>query len=105
MKKSEESLIRQLVRESILLEAKTFKPATIESLKKWPKFYSYVTAKYRDELPKLVVAIEGGGMFSKGTPHVYIPREDHVLLWHNDLDKFLFNGSQTLAQQVVSAGK
>jgi len=105
MKKSSEILIRQLVRESLLAEAKDMKPATIESLKKWPKFYSYITAKYRDILPTLIVAIEGGGLFSKGTPHVYVPREDHVILWNNDLDKFIYNGSETLARQVASAGK
>ena len=62
MKRSEEKLLRQLIRESVLQEAKAFKPGTVESLKKWPKFYSYITAKYRDELPNLVVAIEGGGL-------------------------------------------
>jgi hypothetical protein len=80
------------------------KPAKLDDLKKWKGLHSYISNVYRDQLPKLKFAIEGGGFFGGGKPYVYVPSEDQAISWSDELNRVTRHTASSLLDAVMKAG-
>ncbi len=82
--------------------AQGLKPLTVEVLqKKWPKFYSYLVAKFSDELPQAKVALKKTGVFG-GDPWVLLPKSRQVLFWNSKQETFVYSSSETAASALAN---
>lgn len=79
------------------------KPAKLDDLKKWKDLHSYISNVYRDQLPKLKFAIEGGGFFGGGKPYVYVPSEDQAISWSDELNRVTRHTASALLDAVMKA--
>ena len=99
-------IIAEEVDRTLQLEAAAVRGVALDDLrKKWPKLHSYVTAVYRDGLDVLLAAVEGGGFLSRGKPYVYVPAEDQLVSWSDELERVTRHTSPTLIDRVLAAAR
>lgn len=79
------------------------KPTTLDVVKKkWPDFYTYLEAYYREFLPRSKVAIKKTGVFG-GDPWVLIPdRNRTVVSYNTKLGKWVHSSSETAAAALAA---
>ena len=83
--------------------AQGLKPLDLATLqKKWPDFYTYLNAYFKDDLSKAKVALKKNGMFG-GDPWVLIPDRNRTVVWYNTkLGKWLHSSSETAAAALAN---
>lgn len=99
----QDRLLRQLIRESVLLELgspQEFKSASLDDVKKkFPKFYDYLVSAYSEHLPAAIFALRKSGFLGRDIPYVLFPRlQGTIIYWLKD--KPMFASSLTTARAI-----
>lgn len=108
MTNKQDRLLKQLIRESVLLELgslQEFKSTSPRDVRKrFPKFYDYLVNAYSEHLSGAIFALRRSGFLGRDIPYVLFPRiQGTIIYWLKD--KPVFASSLTTARAIMDSNQ